>query len=70
MKCRAYLTQVRDRVRTAQRLRDWVNATEIEGILDDVQNGVARLITTFNCDQCKAHLEEHGAALVHIEYDM
>lgn len=51
---------------TRQRLRQWVNPSDIVGIIRDVLAGTPRVITSANCEACKADLERDNAAEVEL----
>ncbi len=65
MGCQAILTKVSNEQQTRARLPAWTSEDPNE-IISDVKKGKERVITTQDCDECKADLERGEAAVVRI----
>ncbi len=66
MSCKAILTKVNDKPRVRTKLPQWTDENPDE-IIKDVEAGNERVITTLDCDACKADLEKNNAAVVRVE---
>lgn len=48
------------------KLPSWTSE-DPDAIIDDVQKGTERVITTLDCEDCKADLEKNNGAVVRVE---
>ncbi len=62
---KAILVKVNSVTQTRAKLPSWTD-DDYDQIIRDVQNGIRRVITELDCEDCKKDLEQNGGAEVEL----